>query len=82
MGDEVYAYQFGAPQVLPQTQGHHQVWGIPMPEVVKPIPIGLGDRNESDARKQDETYLIILKNIHVEGRIKNFWLIFFGKKDP
>ena len=26
--------------------------------------------DESDARKQDEMYLIILKNIHVEGRIK------------
>jgi hypothetical protein len=38
--------------------------------------------DESDARKQDEMYLIILKNIHVEGRIKKFWLIFFGKKDP
>ena len=37
--------------------------------------------DESDARKQDEMYLIILKNIHVEGRIKKFWLIFFGKKD-
>jgi cell division protein FtsI/penicillin-binding protein 2 len=24
----------------------------------------------------------ILKNIHVEGRIKRLWLIFFGKKDP
>ena len=35
---------------------------------------------ESDARKQDEMYLIIL--IHVEGRIKKFWLISFGKKDP
>ena len=38
--------------------------------------------DESDARKQDEMYLIILKNIHVEGRIKKFWLIFFGNKDP
>ena len=38
--------------------------------------------DESDARKQDEMYLIILKNIHVEGRIKRFWLIVFGKKDP
>ena len=38
--------------------------------------------DESDARKQDEMYLIILKNLHVEGRIKKFWLIFFGKKDP
>ena len=38
--------------------------------------------DESDARKQDEMYLIILKNIHVEGRIKKLWLIFFGKKDP
>ena len=26
--------------------------------------------DESDARKQDEMYLIILKNIHGEGRIK------------
>ena len=38
--------------------------------------------DKSDARKQDEMYLIILKNIHVEGRIKKLWLIFFGKKDP
>ena len=38
--------------------------------------------DESAARKQDEMYLIILKNIHVEGRIKKFWLLFFGKKDP
>ena len=38
--------------------------------------------DESAAREQDEMYLIILKNIHVEGRIKKFWLIFFGKKDP
>ena len=38
--------------------------------------------DKSDARKQDEMYLIILKNIHVEGRIKKFWLIVFGKKDP
>ena len=40
--------------------------------------------DESAARtwKQDEMYLIILKNIHVEGRIKKFWLIFFGKKGP
>ena len=38
--------------------------------------------DELAARKQDEMYLIILKNIHVEGRIKKFWLLFFGKKDP
>ena len=38
--------------------------------------------DESAAREQDEMYLIILKNIHIEGRIKKFWLIFFGKKDP
>jgi hypothetical protein len=38
--------------------------------------------DELAARKQDKMYLIILKNIHVEGRIKKFWLIFFGKKDP
>jgi len=36
--------------------------------------------DESDARKQDEMYLIILKNIHVEGRIKKFWLISLGRK--
>ena len=34
------------------------------------------------ARKQDEMYLIIMKNIPVEGRKRKFWLIFFGKKDP
>jgi len=33
--------------------------------------------DESDARKQDKMYLIILKNIHVEGRKRKFWLIFF-----
>ena len=38
--------------------------------------------DELGARKQYEMYLIILKNTHVEGRIKKFWLIFFGKKDP
>ncbi len=38
--------------------------------------------DESAARKQDEMYLIILENIHVEGRKRKFWLIFFGKKDP
>jgi hypothetical protein len=38
--------------------------------------------DESDARKQDEMYLIILKNIHVDSRIKKLRLIFFGKKDP
>ena len=37
---------------------------------------------ESDAIKQDEMYLIILKNIHVEDRKRKSWLIFFGKKDP
>ncbi len=37
--------------------------------------------DELDARKQDEMYLIFLKNIHVEGRIKSSGL-FFGKKDP
>ena len=38
--------------------------------------------DELAAREQDKMYLIILKNIHVEGRIKKFWLIVFGKKDP
>jgi hypothetical protein len=38
--------------------------------------------DESAARKKDEMYLIILKNIHVEGRNIKFWLIFFGRKDP
>ncbi len=38
--------------------------------------------DESDARKQDEMYLIILKYIYVEGRIKKVWLLFFWKKDP
>ncbi len=36
--------------------------------------------DESDARKQYDMYLIIQKNITVEGRIKKFRLIFFGKK--
>ena len=36
--------------------------------------------DESDARKQDEMYLIILKNIHVEGRKRKFWLISLGRK--
>ncbi len=38
--------------------------------------------DESAARKQDEMYLIIMKNIIVEGRKRKFWLILFGKKDP
>ena len=31
---------------------------------------------------KDEMYLIILKNINVEGRNRKFWLIFFGMKVP
>jgi hypothetical protein len=38
--------------------------------------------DESASRKQDEMYLIIMKNINFEGRKRKFWLIFFGKKDP
>ena len=37
---------------------------------------------KSAARKQDEMYLIILKNINVEGRNRKFWLIFIGMKVP
>ncbi len=42
----------------------------------------VNDKSADASRKQDEMYLIILKNIHVEGRERKFWLIFFGKKDP
>ena len=45
--------------------------------------------DESDARKQYEMYLIILKNIHIEDRIKSSGsfslgrkINFFGKKGP